>query len=185
MEEEKKETKKEEKVVKGRSTKSKAMTVLLGITFFCVLSILLLAILDDGTLLGGKDKPPVSTDEQQEKPKDDTPSNNNDSYTGKYVAIGEAAQDEEYFELFEDGKATIYTITGDNGAYEEISTYYNITTVDGTTILMFDEYNSEEPGNWYTYALDLTKTETGYKAIPSGYNNKCTGPSACSIAFEK
>lgn len=38
----------EEKVVKGRSTKSKVMTVLLGITLFCVFSFLLLAVLDKG-----------------------------------------------------------------------------------------------------------------------------------------
>ena len=45
----------EEKKVKksnGRSTKSKAMTIMLGVTFFCVLSLLLLAILDKGVIFG-------------------------------------------------------------------------------------------------------------------------------------
>jgi hypothetical protein len=57
---------KEEKIVKkvkGRSPKSKAMTVMLGITFFCVLSILLLAIFDDGTLLG-RNNPDNPVDKQ-------------------------------------------------------------------------------------------------------------------------
>ena len=40
------------KEVKGRSTKSKVMTVMLGVALFCILSLLLLAILDKGEIFG-------------------------------------------------------------------------------------------------------------------------------------
>ena len=64
--EEKEVKEKEKKEVKGRSTKSKVMTVMLGVSFFCVLSLLLLAIFDDGTIFGGK--APGEPPKDQEKP---------------------------------------------------------------------------------------------------------------------
>jgi len=162
---------------KKRSAKSKVITVMLCVSLFCVFSILLLIIFDNGSLFGWKEEVTIYNESKDDK------SNNKDSYVGKYITT--ILGDGEYFELFEDGSATIYTLNDDNGSFEEISTYYNISTEEETTILIFDEYGTELPGNWYTYPLDLTKTETGYRAIPSGYNNKCTGPSDCNIVFEK
>ena len=175
---------KKEKKVEGRSTKSKAMTVMLGIAFFCILSLLLLAIFDDGTIFGGKE-PEKPTEQEQKEPGN---TNKPTSYYGKYVFEDVNEEDsslsyEEYFVINEDGTASIHAVTGDNGAFEDFDTKFTIEKEEDNTIIKFSEYSTAEEGNWYMYALDLKQTETGYKAIPSGYNNKCTGPSSCNIEF--
>ena len=53
---------------KKRSAKSKVITVMLGVSLFCVFSILLLVIFDDGTFFGGNNQIQPEQPKEEEKP---------------------------------------------------------------------------------------------------------------------
>ena len=150
------------------------MTVMLGVTLFCVFSFLLLIIFDNGCLFGTgcKTTPNGKNSGEKQKGKDSA------SLYGKYVATSKEEVD-EYFELYQDGKATIFTV--DNNAPLEISTRFTEEKNGDTTVIKFQEYADESPTEWYTFAIEIT----GSKALPSGYSNNCKGQSPCDISFEK